>query len=351
MKRILSLILIFLLVFTLASCDELYKKANKTNAQKTTQSDTKKPSQPDERKVLNQMYGHALEDSKLVFSEDVLSHVTDVVEAEYKGRHTKYYKHGKREDSNVLNYNYLYEFDVTYKLRGNNIDKTIYVFVDPCEYSITGSNYFDGLGYSTYETSYKEGQCYLLLLKRTKNEFFKDDMFEFAEESLYLPIREDGILNLEEATMYGDRLDESIYEEDIKKAISNGSFLDKILEAVNDNPLIKDKRHLQTDNGIEAVLQSPYVYEVEILSIQEKSYYYGTARCKVISKLKGDFGETEKTIDINLPISEVSVGKRYIIAFFENYKRANLSSNNSIFANHEKEDVMLVLRLQSEFDF
>jgi len=332
MKRILSLVLIFLLLFTLIGCNRFSKSEEATqNSGEEETEGTKKPKSLDDlRFVETDMFSH----SPTMF-ENLINATTHVVVAKFIKRST----FCREENASFAYLEYMYKFEVVKCLRGNSVPVKLFL-PDKFRYKYK-SNILNDTGYLGYE----EGKNYLLLLRNTHSEI--SFSFDFVDNTLILPIDDNGKIDSGESLLFQTQLEQSIRTDEAKQALEDGNLLTYILNAVKDNAeVIKYRDFIESDDFFEIYDATSYVAIVHIEEPREYprisvDYDYGKAySCEVLTWIKGDAGD--ETINIKLPLSKIEKTGKYVLLLTkkENFDIWHLSGYQSVYSEDEVSEIL-----------
>ena len=326
MKRILSLILIFMLVFTLISCNFLKNK--ETNVQVTMGQAESSESQIEY--IDYPIYDTQLPPENLaIFDrsyrcfEEVVDDTNDIVKATYKS-------------SRRLQNDYEMLFEVFDSVIGDIQSGILFVTYLPVGlWGVDG-----GPSYSTAEIPYEEGKSYLLLLSRISYRS-EDYFFRPAEDSLVIPLDEFENPDVSNSKIYEENLIKHIKNTVEMKVDDSLGFLDEIVEIAKDNPIsVYENVFIDSTDRDTVLEQSPFVVVVKIDSVKStgRARLYGDNvgeyRCNVLSVVKGDFSYQE--ISLDFPVKKIKIGETYTLALTARNNDPTsgyfyLSSRNSIF--------------------
>ena len=322
MKKILSLLLIFILLFLCVGCDQSENPNNSSTSESEIQSQNES-----ESIVINKFNMIEISDSAYgdpIFNDFPLTFVTDIVKATYKGTEEKWVEYIYDGKTYYL-LNYVHSFEITEVVKGERENGILKVFSLPIN---------SGNGYSTYDIEYKVGEDYLLLLEEIKNVWDTASRFEFLTDGLIIPLDSLGKPDIAKATLEARSFIACIDSEDMKASAESGDFIQYVLEKTKDNPHSRKEWDFIDDDSFENVIsKSEYVIVAlveEMDPSRPKEYFKKYYSCKIIRTVKGNI--EEDTLTIEFPTAKVQAGKLYTIALdqYENNKEYRLSSQNSI---------------------
>ena len=346
MKKILSLLLIFILLFLCVGCDQREEPTEQPTQTEETLGQNEPANKARDIYVPKVEIDANIEFEERIFTflgvsfEELLSRTTttDVVIGEYLGA------------AYVLP-NYYFFFKVDRLIKGEIHQETIAVCTDRSSYYYEMVDYFETVenktdvnvtlsvssGLSLYSsripngqkfyTKYREGHHYLLLLNRISTPHLKtEDLLRFTEESIGIPVDKDGVPVVVSSKMYDTSLTSNIENEEIKQRVTNGELIDVILELTKDDVYQESSVNIVDKNTVLA--NATYILNVEVY-YENRDYendLYSSYDCNVISVEKGDI--SRKKIALNLTDSKVKIGGKYTVALDENFE---LVSRNAIF--------------------
>jgi len=295
MKRILSIVLIFVLAFNFLGCNNLFE--NKATEQTNQSTETEEAK---ETKGLEGL-GHrkiAVNHREQVF-EKYLSSIMYIAEVNFVGK-TVYCRERYENDKYLAD---LYEFEVIKSLRGDLPNKLIVASGEP------------GNGIPRYDLEYKEGQRYLLLL----SEYYTrtNRRIDFCPESLIIPLDNSGNPDMASSLIYEEPFERYVESEKIKTAIKNGTFVDYLLDATKDNPTHDQASGFIDDANFENMYNlAEYAVIVRIVEPRERPRpenfdYAKNYSCEVLTCLKGEINYDY--IYVPLPISKVEKSGLYVL--------------------------------------
>ena len=319
MKKLISLLLISVILLLSVGCNT-QEPLNESQSEQPTEEKKTEPKVYDntpysENEVL------IIEDGGYNQIEYLLGNVTDIVKATYVGTIKKHP-------------NYLHDFEVKEVVKGN-CEKTIVTILATPQTISPGWANTPVKSYSSVEIEYETGKDYLLLLKRRQSIHKDEEILSPIEDTLILPLKESGNLDLEKCKMYNTDLMLHLKDTETEQALKNGTFIERLLELTKNNPTVynaidkTDKEPIVTMNEADCVWVVKVERKIEDLLLP---YYVSEYYCKVTKTLKGE--EKEELI-IQLPTEEVEIGKSYIIATQKNGNSYYLSSHNSLFEYSE----------------
>ena len=318
-----------MLIFTLIGCNRFSKseEATQKSSEEETEENKKTKSLDDLGFAETDMFSH----SPTMF-ENLLNATSHVVEARFIKRST----FCREENTSLVYLEYMYEFEVVKCLRGDNVPVRLFL---PDKFRSTyKSNILNDTGYLGYE----EGKNYLLLLRNTHSEI--SFSFDFVDNTLILPISDDGNIDSAESLLFQSPLEQSIKTDEAKQALEDGNLLTYILNAVKDNPeVIKNRDFIESDDFFEIYDATSYVALVHIEEPRELprntvGYDYGKEySCEVLTWIKGE--AEDETIEITLPLSKIEKTGNYVLLLAPkdhgNVRKWYLSGYQSVYSEDE----------------
>ena len=259
-----------------------------------------------------------------------LSECTDVLKAKYKL--TKQVEQSR----------YAHVFEVIENVRGKGTTKTIAVLehLDLME------------GHSTYKIQYKKENNYLLLLKRTFdviNEGYGDAFMSIATYSgLTIPLDASGTPDIKNSSYCVSDVGTFSKDELLKKAISEGRFLEEILRRIENNPYVFTDI-VEYNDISELVDKSDNIIEITVTYIYPREYIFGGVNCDC--KITRRHKVTEKfsvrsNITLMLPEDFAAEGLKFLVLLHSSSGRISdlkLSSFESIYYLSDTENVNKIL--------
>ena len=314
MKKILSLLLIFILLFLCVGCDQ-----NKENEKETLSSDS-------EETTPERVGYYEQHDSATVPFNIILSRVTDVVKATYKETQYIYW-----EEGSYYMVTYAHKFELIDSMRDNpNTADVIVVSSLPMYYDC---------GYSTVDIKYEKDKNYLLLVKNGITVYSKST--DLVEDSLIIPLNENQDPDLDNSCIYSKDLISYIEDEELKTA-GNERFTDVLLEKVKNNAYISKVGNFFEGTDVETVIsKTPYLVLARIKEKTEKGIAFDLSNCKceILNVWKGDLNVEE--LNIILPSDMVEEGCTYNLAIqgtSSSQKRYELFGFRSVFPGEYSKD-------------
>ena len=223
--------------------------------------------------------------------ENSFNHTTDVVKATYVT--TK-----DMGTTHAMIHGYCHIFEVGEVLYGEGLSGKLYV-TDITDFSMR----------------FAKGEEYVLLLRRYRSTYVQDDLYSFSGLSR-IPLDENGDADLKRAEMlhYDMPFLETLVEDELKAAVENGDFIEKMVEMISNVGYEPDPLPMDSDDP-ETVLSDADC--VAVITVGEKQgfpsgreFYCERYTCQVNEVLKGD-PPTE--INVLLPTYAVETGEQYIV--------------------------------------
>ena len=263
---------------------------------------------------------------------DFFPWATDIVKARFIGATTE--SNGWRN----------YEFEVIENLRGLGDKEKIVVEDLPANCYVSGENI--NISFSTYDVQYKQGNSYLLLLCRSTSVYIEEYTFSFVHNSLIIPL--DSQMNSAPASglIYGTPLSGHYGSNEIANTVSNGTFEQYVLTAVENNPMAYGDDYIKSTDISDIIRGSEYILEV-VVEYADESVSPDRDRalcdCRVVSLLKGEYNS--EIALIIFPIETYEIGETYIVAVTSRGGSSllTMSSKNSIFSTNQREDIISIL--------
>lgn len=311
MKKIICLILALVILLLSVGCNQQEPSSpTETSAvEKVVPPTYKVTAQEKQERTLSRLYTHSTCD----YFEEFLKNTTHIVKA-------KFLEAIEIKDQNVFN------FEILDVIKGELSDETISVIYTPSQYDGCVGN-IDGVEFfSTYTVGYEAGKDYLLLLKRVSTAYLDKDVLYFIDQgSLVIPLDEAGAPDISSAQMYHIDLVRCIKDESLKAAISEGKFLEKILELTEKNPIVFNSygELLDETNATSIISSAENVFIIELKSQNTKyaghtdvRFFEANYIFDVVETSKGSAKKLNG--NITLPIDKVEVGKKYLVALDSN---------------------------------
>lgn len=333
MKKLISILLCLLLLLTaFSSCDK------KEPSEKPTETTFFMDNLPEKlRLALEDCEEGEYEKASTGTMDHVcppieyyLSECTDVLKATYKL--TKQVEMGR----------YAHLFEVIENVRGKGTTKTIAVLEHLDEMD----------GHSTYKISYKKENNYLLLLKRSfnvVNEGYGDAFMSIALYSgLTIPLDANGNPDIKNSSYCVSDVGSFSKDELLKKAISEGRFLEEILKRIENNPLVFTDI-VEYNDISELVDKSDNIIEITVTYVYPREYIFGGVSCdckitrrhKVTEKLS-----VRSNITLILPEYFAAEGLKFLVLLHSSSGRISdlqLSSFESIYYKSDEEGINKIL--------
>ena len=316
MKKIISILLVFIICLLCVACNSQEQQGEGTSKR---EQETEKVT---EQKIYdNTPYPYLFRewfDWPYIELESFSPNVNDIVKATYVGAVKKSPDY------------YLYDFEVKEVIKGTCKKELITVWATAVEYSF---GWYDDkipvLGYDTLAINYEVGKDYLLLLTRSPNEYMEKDGLRSVDDSLIIPLNENGTIDLENCKLYNTDLMLHIRDSETEEALKNGIFVERLLELTKDNPPVDLEIDTPYKDPGTTMNEADYVWIIKVEKDLEDPilpYYVAQYGCNIINKLKGD--HSSDTVTIHLPTEKVEVGKTYVVALDSDHY---LSSRYSLF--------------------
>ena len=300
MKKILSLLLIFIMLFLCVGC--------------SIGDSTLKDSKVTEKSYDTELFDRCFAAQEITYKpfEKKLEEANLVLKATYNGM-------VKVNELYLLDFDI---FDVLYDSANvKDLTKnTITVNYSPTSYTVKGGD--TNFSYDTLNIVYEKGKEYLLFLKAYSTLYVDYVLYTPIEPSMCIALESNRDPALSNSKIYGGELSAHIKDGTLKNA-DGDEFVQMVLSFVKNtdfknNPTVFDKESFET-----LASSAKYVLFVEI---EEKNEDFGTdfygrsyCRCKVIESFKGN---TEEKISVYLPFEKVKVGQKYLIAVDEHFSGA-----------------------------
>ena len=221
-----------------------------------------------------------------------LNYTTDLVKATYLTT--------KDMETNLsMWHNYCHIFEVIETVSGDTIKSILYV---------QDHSYYTPM-------SFKKGESYLLLLRRSRNVYVQEDLFAFASMAR-IPLKANKDVDIDNAIMVdtGTALKDIIVDEQLKEAVKTGNFINQIVEMLKSVHCDIPEDFISSEDPITILKSSPHIVCVTVGEVDKNIYdhfYMERYNCNVLQNLKG---EIKGNIRINLPSYTVEEGKQYVIA-------------------------------------
>ena len=314
MKRILSLILIFLLAFTFTGCNNLSKGAESVpiiNGQeaKETEIETEKLKKAIKETTFVENYISDVSEFQILDYIISSDSITDVVKATYRKTETVY-DTKINNDSMMLSKTYLHHFENVQSLRNNqHTPSVIDVYSKPANYS--GN-------VSTYDIKYNEGDTYLLIISNVMDRWGK--RITNFDDALLLILDSEGNLNVENSKLYSQSLVSRAEDDVLRQALLDGTFIEYLLDKIEDNSLLRKVGSFSEDMTSDNVMEnSPCVISAKVYDYSESGEdlnYKKRYLCNIVETIKGEIKQS--SIVLYLPTDMVTEGQTYIIGIQQN---------------------------------
>lgn len=314
MKKILCLLLVVILLFLSVGCNSQEQPSENVKEPEHTIKSKETETKSYDNTPYSQV-NRGWQDVGYNKFETLLTQVNDIVKATYLGTVKK-------------SPDYFHDFEVKEIIRGSCEKELITVFAQPMEY---GFGWYTGklpvTSYDTVDINYEEGKDYLLLLRRSQLAYCDDDILDSVDDSIVLPLNETGVVEAAKCKMYNTDLALHLRDDETKQALTDGTFIDRVLTLTKDNPTVAYNA-ISTETDPVAILnEAEYVLVIKVgkkLNDDMSPYYVGEYYFENLDVLKGNYEDST----VELPTEKVETGKTYLIALNEH---GNLSGRNSIY--------------------
>ena len=348
MKKLLIFICLILLFSV--SCTEVKRQKQTYDSN----SDTLNVLPPDNYITDEKVYEEGVNYSYYKLFEELLNNafsidevITDVIKATYI-------------DTEKAGGCYYHRFEVFENIRGLGVNTLMTVRSKSEKRAFYDS---DLEVFDTSEIGYEKGETYLLLLKRSYTVADGVERFRAVDDSLILPLNDEGKIDAENAKIYGDRLLSHVFDISLRKALLEGTFEEYILEAIKENVFIFSYETETIDSDLEAtLLYAPYVLEIMLTDVDRindripndfNDIRLCSGKITKVYKAVEDVVTVDDEVTINLHIDRIEKNKKYIFAVFEiSYYYDDYSSRhyfqlvngNAMFDVSEEENIKEILK-------
>ncbi len=265
--------------------------------------------------------------------DDFFEYTTDIVKAKFVD-----------VVFDASNDQWFFEFETIESVRGRNEEKTLLIKDQVMEYG-----WCDPDGRPVCSSTYKQGENYLLLLRRSTSVYSSDEVrLSFVCQYLIIPLDNENKAYLKrgESFLWGDYLGNYIESKEIIKAFENGKFEEYLLNETKSNPLIIGDEYIKSTNMTEVLRESDYVIEVVIKYINDgpsSAEDRVVCECLVLSELKGKLNYETPTVIF--PQGKYAVGEKYIVAVSPvgSPEMLKMSSRNSVYSIDQKDEIISIL--------